>query len=139
MEPSLLDTDVVSEIWRGRNSQVVQRARAYRAKFGQYTTSAITVVEITKGLVRAQQVSQLATISERFATEEILPLDGVAAVIAGRIYGELERTGQTIGRSDPMIAAIALRHGLTLVTGNIAHFQRIANLGLPLVLANWRS
>lgn len=30
-----------------------------------------------------------------------------------------------IGHADPMIAAIALRHGLTLVTGNLSHYQRI--------------
>lgn len=37
-----------------------------------------------------------------------------------------------------MIAAIALHHGLELVTGNTAHFQRIQQLGYPLTVANWR-
>jgi tRNA(fMet)-specific endonuclease VapC len=36
------------------------------------------------------------------------------------------------------IAAIALEHGLELVTGNTAHFQRVQQLGYPLTLANWR-
>ena len=56
--------------------------------------------------------------------------------MAGRIAGELERTGQLIGLADPMIAAIALTHGLEMVTGNTAHFQRVQQLGLarpPLV------
>jgi predicted nucleic acid-binding protein len=51
---------------------------------------------------------------------------------------DLERTGQPIGRADPMIAALALRHDLTLVTGNIAHYQRIQALGYNLSLDNWR-
>ncbi len=47
-------------------------------------------------------------------------------------------TGQPLGRIDPMIAAIAVRLGLTLVTGNTAHYQRITALGYPLKLDNWR-
>jgi tRNA(fMet)-specific endonuclease VapC len=37
-----------------------------------------------------------------------------------------------------MIAAIAINHGLELVTGNIVHFQRIQQLGYKLTLINWR-
>jgi tRNA(fMet)-specific endonuclease VapC len=58
--------------------------------------------------------------------------------LAGRIAGELERQGRPIGTADSMIAAIALKHGLELVTGNTAHFQRVQQLGYPLTLANWR-
>ncbi|MFI5454140.1 MAG: hypothetical protein ACHRXM_01685 [Isosphaerales bacterium] len=61
-----------------------------------------------------------------------------AAEVAGRIWGDLDRTGQPIGFADPMIAAIALTHGLELATGNISHYQRIQQLGYPLTLANWR-
>jgi len=35
-------------------------------------------------------------------------------------------------------AAIALRHGFTLITGNQAHYQRIQDLGYDLQLGNWR-
>jgi tRNA(fMet)-specific endonuclease VapC len=55
-----------------------------------------------------------------------------------RDVGELDRTGQPIGTADSMIAAIALEHGLELVTGNTAHFPRVQQLGYPLGLANWR-
>jgi hypothetical protein len=37
-----------------------------------------------------------------------------------------------------MSAAPALTHGLERVTANIAHFQRIQNLGYPLTPVNWR-
>jgi predicted nucleic acid-binding protein len=37
-----------------------------------------------------------------------------------------------------MIAAIALRHGLTLGTGNGSHFQRIQSLGYGLRIDDWR-
>jgi predicted nucleic acid-binding protein len=61
-----------------------------------------------------------------------------AAELAGRIAGDLERSGQTIGIADPMIAVIALTNGLELVTGNTAHFQRVQQLGHPWTLRSWR-
>jgi tRNA(fMet)-specific endonuclease VapC len=36
-----------------------------------------------------------------------------------------------------MIAAIALQHGLELVTANTSHFERVHRLGYPLILVNW--
>jgi predicted nucleic acid-binding protein len=72
------------------------------------------------------------------ALEQIIVFDHGEAVLAGRISADLERTGQIIGWADPMIAAVALNHGLELATGNTAHFQRIQQLGYPLTLRNWR-
>jgi tRNA(fMet)-specific endonuclease VapC len=66
---------------------------------------------------------------------EVIPFVQPAAELAGRIAGELEHLGRPIGIADSMIAAIALEHGLELVTGNTTHFQQ---LGDPLTLANWR-
>src|SRR5207237_7671229 len=71
-------------------------------------------------------------------SEEVLGFDQPAAELAGRIWGDLERTGQPIGLADPVIAAIALTHSLELVTGNTSHYQRIQQLGYPLTLVNWR-
>jgi len=69
---------------------------------------------------------------------EVIPLAESAAVLAGRIAGELERVGRPIGIADSMIAAITSEHGLELVTGNTVHFQRVQQLGYPLTLANCR-
>lgn len=70
---------------------------------------------------------------------EILTLDVNSAVLAGRIYADLERTGQPIGRADPMIAAVAIQNDLALISGNTAHYERIQKLGYPLQLDNWRT
>lgn len=93
---------------------------------------------MVKGFARLGRDDQILALAEQLYIEEILALDEIATTLAGRIYGELERLGRTIGRSDPMIAGIALRHGLTLVTGNTEHFQRIVHLGFLLKLADWR-
>jgi tRNA(fMet)-specific endonuclease VapC len=69
---------------------------------------------------------------------ELLPFDQAAAELAGRIAGDLERIGQPIGVADTMIAAIAIENGLELVTGNTSDYQRVQQLGYPLVLEHHR-
>ena len=138
MNKALIDTDIFSELGKGIDQVVVRNAAAYRAAFGRYTISVITVLEIVRGLQKKQATRQLQTFLTNIAAEEVLPFDQAAAELAGRIDGELERVGRPVGRADPMLAATALRHGLELVTGNAAHFQRIQQIGYPLVLVNWR-
>lgn len=123
---------------RGRNERVLENARTYVSEHSRFTLSAITVAEIVKGLRKASRTQAI----DRFVAElphfEVLPVDTDVAVLAGAMYAELERTGQPIGRADPLIAATASAHGLTLVTGNVAHYSRIPELGFPLDIANWR-
>jgi predicted nucleic acid-binding protein len=135
---ALLDTDTFSELGKAVDPAVARHGAAYRAAFGRYTLSVITVMEVVRGLQKKQATRRLQTFLAQIASEEVLPFDQAAAELAGRIEGDLERTGQPIGRADPMIAAIALQHGLELVTGHTAHYQRIQRLGYPLVLHDWR-
>ncbi|HEY7331290.1 MAG TPA: type II toxin-antitoxin system VapC family toxin [Gemmataceae bacterium] len=138
MNKSLLDTDILSEIGKGINQNIVRNATAYRNAFGRYTLSVITIMEVVRGFQRRQSFSRMQRFLASLASEEILSFDQPAAELAGRIAGDLDRIGQPIGRADPMIAAMALGHNLELVTGNTAHYQRIQQLGYPLTLVNWR-
>lgn len=138
MNKALLDTDIFSEITKGINPTVAAQARAYRQAFSRYTISAITFMEAVRGYQKKQASKQLQSFLAAIGSEEVIPFGQADAELAGRIAGELERIGQPIGMADPMIAAIALKHGLKLVTGNTAHFQRVQQLGYPLTLANWR-
>lgn len=95
-------------------------------------------MEVVKGLHKLQQPDRLAQFLSRLSAVEVLNMDTAVAERAGRIYADLERTGQTIGRADPMIAAIALQNGLLLATGNVEHSQRIQTLGYSLRIDNWR-
>ncbi|QDT76001.1 PIN domain-containing protein [Lacipirellula limnantheis] len=139
MERSLLDTDVYSEILRSKNPKIVERSDIYRAQFDRFTLSTVTVVELVSGLQRLQRNARIEALLDALDAEEVLPIDLDSATIAGRIHGDLVRTGRTIGHADPMIAAVAIRYALTLVTGNTQHFQRIVDLGYPLRLDDWRS
>jgi len=138
LNKSLLDTDIFSDITKGVNPTVASHATAYRKAFSRYTISAVTFMEVIRGYQKKQAARQLQNFLAAIASEEVIPFDQAAAELAGRIAGELEWIGQPIGLADPMIAAIALTHGLELVTGNTAHFQRVQQLGYPLTLANWR-
>ena len=135
---SLLDTDILSEVLKGVNANILKLAEAYRKEYGVFTTSVITVLEIVKGFQKAAREEKISEFLNGITSENVLSIRQKEAELAGRIYGELERRGVTIGRADPMVASVALQHDLVLVTGNIRHFERIRSLGYPLRMSNWR-
>lgn len=65
----------------------------------------------------------------------VLPFDLTAARIYARLYGEIRRSGHTVGVSDLQIAAIALAHDSSVVTLNLREFNRIP--GLTVVAPTW--
>lgn len=138
MNKAILDTDILSEIIKGVNQTVAAHARTYRRAFGHYTLAAVTVMEVVRGYQKKQATRQLGVFLATLPTAEVLSFDQAEAELAGRIAGELERTGRPIGHADSMIAATAIEQGLELVTGNTAHFQRVQQLGYPLTLIDWR-
>jgi tRNA(fMet)-specific endonuclease VapC len=135
---SLVDTDILSELRRAVNRTVVANAAIYRLTEGRIIISAVSVVEVVQGYQRIERDDLVKRFVASLQDYDVLALDTDAGVLAGRIRGDLQRGGQPIGWADPLIAAIALRDGLTLVTGNTTHYERIQALGYPLRLANWR-
>lgn len=139
MNKALLDTDIYSEVLKAIDQTVARNAAAYRQAHGFLTISVISVMEIIQGYQRVGGSSRIQAFRNAVALEEVLLFDQAAADLAGLIAGDLDRTGQPIGRCDPMIAAVAIVHGLELVTGNTSHYQRLLPLGYALSLSNWRS
>ena len=138
MNKVLLDTDIYSEVLKEIDPRVGDRAAAYREEYDRFTITAVTVMEIVKGLRRMARPDRAERLLRQLRTTEVLSFDADAATVAGQIFADLERIGQLIGHADPMIAAVAVRHGLPLVTGNGKHFERIQALGYALELENWR-
>lgn len=139
IERALLDTDILSELMRGKNETVRARAEAYVRVHGRLSVSVITVLEIVKGLQKAGRKDAMDRFIGALDSVEVIDLARPEASIAGRIYGDLERLGQPIGRADPMIAGTALAQGLVLATGNEEHYRRICALGYALTIDNWRN
>ena len=138
MNKVLLDTDILSEILKAKNDAVVARAIAYKESFERFTISVITVMEVVKGLHKMGRTDALEKFLNGLQAMEVIPFEQNCSILAGRMFADLERVGQPIGKADPMIAAIAVQHNLTLVTGNTAHYQRVQELGYSLKLDNWR-
>ena len=138
MNKALLDTDIYSDVIKAASPVVVANAVNYRRLHGKLTLLVVSVMEIVRGFQQNQSAKRLQSFLTAIGSEDILSFDQPAAELAGSIEGELLRTGRPIGMADTMIAAIALKHRLELVTGNTAHFQRVQQLGYPLTLLNWR-
>ena len=60
MDPSLLDTDILTEIFKLRNQSVAAKAAAYLQQHGQFAISAMMRFEVVRGLrhKRGFQVAQ---------------------------------------------------------------------------------
>lgn len=139
MTKVLFDTDILSEIIKGKDANVAARARSYLARAGRLTFSTISVMEIVSGFCRRQGQEKAARFLDMAHRSEVIPLDTIAAELAGRIHADLQGSGRSIGVPDTMIAAIAIHRGLLLVTGNTSDYVRVQEAGYPLVLENWRA
>lgn len=80
-----------------------------------------------KSTRREENLALLDELSNGFSS---LPFEGSAAFRFSQIRAELAKAGTPIGPYDLQIAAIALCHGLTLVTHNTREFSRVASLNL---------
>jgi tRNA(fMet)-specific endonuclease VapC len=98
----------------------------------------VTVAEIVYGFRRMGREDRVNKFEASLGATEVLPLDDSAARLAGRINADLESRGWTIGMPDVMIAAIALRSGLPIVTGNVTHVEGVRSAGYPAHHENWR-
>ena len=136
MNRALVDTDILSDLLRGRNPEVQRRTAAYLAEHECLTISALTVFEVVRGRHQAAQPDRAAEFLGWARATTVIALDDECARVAGEIAGTLMRSGQTVGVADVLIAASAIVHHLTLVTGNVAHFDRMTQFGLT--VANWR-
>jgi predicted nucleic acid-binding protein len=91
MPPSLLDTDTLSEVMKGRDPLVQRRARQYLASYGCFTFSIITRYEILRGLKAREATKQIAIFEERCRKSLVLPLTDEIVVRAADIYAVLHR------------------------------------------------
>ena len=91
----------------------------------------IVKAELYFGAYKSQKREHNLVVLQRFFDGfPILEFDEQAAEYYGRIRSELEKNGQPIGPYDLQIAAIALRHDVTLVTHNVREFARVPGLQL---------
>jgi hypothetical protein len=132
----LLDTNVVSEMWRPRPDPRVNDWLNAQAAAQLYICTPV-LAEIRAGIERLQpgpRRSFLAAMSDKLIGEgyqgRILDFDIAAAMDFGRITAQRVRLGRRLEIMDAMIAAVALANRMTLVTRNLSDFSEI---GLDLI------
>ena len=134
----LLDTDILSELFKGINTNVTANANRYRLDFPQLTFTSLSALEMISGLERKQASGKLARMHAMLdANEEVEPTRNDYR-LAAEIIGRLGRSGYEIGLVDPIVAACAIRRGWRVATGNFAHFDFIRRVGYDYLLENWR-
>jgi tRNA(fMet)-specific endonuclease VapC len=140
----VLDTDMVIFMLRGLKAPARQRARREKAtalvarcreaqaQGDVVGLSAITVSELEFGAYNSGDYeTEIAAVRKILAPFEVFDYDGATGPAHyGRIRHEQEQAGQAIGAMDLLIAAQALALHATLVTNNLAHFQRISGLSV---------
>lgn len=124
----LMDTDTCVHILR-RKPSVIERFRSIGIT--RIAISSITLAELYFGAYYSSRVQENLNQLGAFLTDPkpvLLPFDAKSANVFGQFKATLQSGGQLIPDMDLMIAAVAKQHGLTLVTGNLRHFQRLGSL-----------
>lgn len=133
----LFDTDAISELLRKRPAPdyVVWLSRVPRE---DQFTSAVVIGELFRGAFGTpnRRLHRDNITSRVLPAVTVLPYDEAVARVYGEIAAGLSAEGRRLADADLQIAATALHHGLTLVTGNLRHFSRVSHLTIEPVLAN---
>lgn len=117
------------------------RSPAAKAKLDSLSPSNVLVCSVVKaelfrGAMKSNHPTRALAQQKRFLSLfSSLPFDDHAAEEFGRIRVDLALKGTPIGPYDLMIAAIAVSHGVTLVTRNTAEFSRVVGLSIE----DWES
>ena len=135
----LLDTDTFTNVVDKRRSQPTLRARVEREPVENLHVCMITLGEICRGWLaqinearkhprNGGKVVEYYTLFQReieyIQRYNLLPYDGAAEVAYNAIPAEIRKQHSL----DCHIAAVALAQDMTVVTGNLRHFQRIPGL-----------
>lgn len=132
----LLDTNVVSEWVRTQPNSNVVRWLA-EADEDRVCLSVITFAEIRRGIQEMPAGPRREALTSWLQDElparfegRILDVDRVVAEAWGTLMAASSKVGANLSAMDAFLAATAEVHGLTLVTRNTRHFEK---LDIPLL------
>ena len=92
---------------------------------------AIVKAELIVGALKSRKLYEnMRQVQEFLGSFEIIPFDDAGTLAYGQIRTSLEKSGQSIGPNDLIIAATVFSRSGVLVTHNTGEFQRV--MGLPI-------
>ena len=119
----LLDTNIVIAFF-ANELRIVQAVN----QVGQASVPSIVLGELYFGALHSGRVvANLARVEALIQHTAIVPCDADTAKHYGRIKHALQVRGRPLPENDIWIAAIAMQHGLTLISRD-RHFEEIAGL-----------
>jgi predicted nucleic acid-binding protein len=126
----LLDADAVIDHLKGIASTIAL-LRTLPSQGHILCTCDIVISEVYAGL----PPNARPTAQQFLSGLQFLPTTEAAAQQAGIWRYEFARRGLTLATTDTLIAAVALEHGASVVTGNVRHFPMpgVTIVPLPLV------
>lgn len=131
-----LDTSIAIAALRDRPPGVRARLAAAVSAGAEVAISTVAVHELWFGVARSAHPNRYAEGLRSFLLgPSVIDFDQDDAVAAGRLRAHLAAAGRTIGPYDVLIAAAAVRRGLTMVTSNVREFARVPDL----VVEDWAS
>jgi tRNA(fMet)-specific endonuclease VapC len=139
MPKALLDTDILSEYLKGHDRAVIRRAADYARRHGAFTFTSVTVHEIVYGLELKGATAQLQKALLWLSQNEQITPTSADYLQAATIKAAARKQGSIVELPDCLIAAVAVRLGLPLVTGNTEDFLAIQKTGVALDIENWRN
>jgi predicted nucleic acid-binding protein len=129
----LADTSAWVEYLRATGSPAHVRLRELIAGQGELATTEVVVMELLAGAAAQEEAARLRRLLGRF---ELLPVEGLADYEAAADLSRRCRAGgETVRKlTDCLIAAVAIRHGATLLHRDrdfevIARHSRLQVLG----------
>jgi tRNA(fMet)-specific endonuclease VapC len=120
----VLDSDVLIDYLRGAGPGR-DLVRTLIQGVG-YRVTAVTAFELALGRSYRENPRPVHAL----LSVPLLTLTRKAGLRGGSLLGELQRGGEAIDVRDAMQAGICLETGATLVTRNVAHFERVPSLQL---------
>lgn len=125
----ILDTCFIIDLLKNKTNALI-KAHQLENSSEPVRTTTISVFELWQGLEDIQDEEKRERIEHFLSALGLLAFDVESAKIAGTIFSELERRGETIEAEDCMIAGIALYHREAILTRNTNHFQRIKGVAI---------
>jgi tRNA(fMet)-specific endonuclease VapC len=125
-----LDTNVCIDLIRGSSVPVRRRFKDAIDEGSVLCVSSVVLHELWYGVAKSADRDRNTERLQTFLSGpfEILHWDDADARAAGEVRSQLEREGRAIGAYDALIAAQAVRRGITLVTANTKEFKRVDGL-----------
>lgn len=121
----LLDTNIVIALFAQESAVLQQLSQAL-----EVFVPSIALGELYYGAEKsANAAANVQRVSELVGRSAVLACDAETAQHYGQIKNRLRAKGKPLPENDIWIAALALQHGLVLVTRD-AHFNEIAGLSV---------